>query len=248
MRLITTYFDYPGQKLFQQLLRLMRHSFKQKGLKLECIKMEAPDHARGKQIDSNHEKLKVWARLLEESDEDIIFLDTDIYCLRDFRYGMKRVKHIGLTYRAPGQGFPINGGVVFVRNNPESKEFFQEWIAADKHLYNNPEDHAPWRLKYAGINQSSLGYIMEEKGLSKLVTKLRCQEFNCVEPWTSWRQSNLIHIKGRLRRAWQGALMGQSPNVKAAAKFLRTEARKIGINPSGAMMVVKHVPEPRRVH
>jgi hypothetical protein len=250
MRLITTYFDYPGQRVFSNLMKLMKYSFQKNRLKLECVKMPTPPGERNKQLESNHEKLKVWAKFLDESNQDIIFLDTDMYCMRDFRYGMKRVKHIGLTYRTPGTGFPINGGVVFVKNNEGSKNFFKEWIAADKWMYDNPEDHAPWREKYAGINQSSLGYILEEKGMNKLATKLQCTEFNCVEPWYNWRQSCLIHVKSRLRRAWQGNSNGATLSVKSCAKFLRSESRRIGINPSMINALEKKTPspEPQKVH
>jgi hypothetical protein len=249
MRLITTYFDYPGNKVFGQLLKLMDSSFKKQGLKLEKVKMAIPEGGRNnRQIDSNHEKLKVWAGLLEESAENVVFFDTDMYCQKDFRYGMGKVQHIGLTYRRPGQGFPINGGVVFVRNTPESKAFFREWIAADKWLYENPDDHAVWQEKYAGINQSSLGYILEEKGMAQYVTKLPCDEFNCVEPWASWRTACLIHIKSRLRRGWQGITMGQTLSVKACAKMLRSESRNIGIVPQSPQMAIQLAEEPRRVH
>jgi len=241
MRCVTTYFDWPGNNVFRVLKKLMEYSFKRNKIPLECIAMPVPAKSDRAQFDSNHEKLLLWAKLLESTDEDIIFLDTDMFCMRDFRMGMKKVKYVGITYREPGFWPPINGGVVFARNLPETVQFFKDWAEADSLLYNDRALHGRWRDKYAGINQASLGYLLEEKGYGKFITKMKCGQYNCVEPWGNWNQASLIHIKGRLRQAWMGfPVQGLPENVRRLVRKLRMETRNLGIRPTPDLKVKKY--------
>jgi hypothetical protein len=261
MRCITTYFDWPGNNVFKALHALMRRSFQNNRVPLESIKMEVPAKSNRPQFDSNHEKLILWGDILNSTNEDIIFLDTDMFLLRDIRLGMKNVKHIGITYRDAGYWPPINGGVVFIRNTPESRQLIKDWVAADKELYANPTEHMRWKQKYAGINQSSLGYIIETTNAKKYITKLKCRDYNCVEPWTHWKQSAIIHIKGRLRQAWMGyPVQGLSLQTRQLVRKLRAETKAMGILPSPDLKVKKYSgevgvkkspkiePAPQRVH
>lgn len=204
MRIITHYFDWNGEVTFRTLLQLMEHSFKKRGVPLEPIQMPTPKKRKRTQIMANHEKLKEWEKVVRTAEEPIILLDTDMYCLNDFREVVDLVKHVGVTYRPNNQWPPVNGGFVVVQPTEEARQFMAEWVRVDKMMFDNPKLHAPWRDKWAGMNQSSYGYLIDQLGYGKYVSKLPCDPYNCVEPWHYWRTSKLVHVKGDLRKALFG--------------------------------------------
>jgi hypothetical protein len=85
--------------------------------------------------------------------------------------------------------------------------------------------HHKYSRSYGGMNQSSLGCLLETRpDLAKLVTRLECQDVNCVEPWRDWDQAALVHVKGSVQRHLFGNRMTAPHRVREVAmKWLSLE-------------------------
>ncbi len=70
-------------------------------------------------------------------------------------------------------------------------------------MYEDQVFHQIWRDKYAGMNQASLGWMLENTvGIADIIS-LPCRKWNiCQEDWTKIDgESACVHIKSKLRRA-----------------------------------------------
>lgn len=140
----------------------------------------------------NRKKLDQWIALF---DRDTVFLDCDMLLLKDIAAGFDMIDHIGIAKRT---NLPLNGGVIFAKYTEASIEFMKEWAEIDKRMLEDSEFHGPYHDKYAGLNQSSLGYLLEN-GYSEYVTRIP-ESYNLCEDWEGWEEAHLIHLKGTLRR------------------------------------------------
>lgn len=140
----------------------------------------------------NRKKLDEWINLF---DRDTVFLDCDMLMLKDIASGFDIIDYIGIARRT---NLPLNGGVIFAKYTKESIEFMEKWAEIDKRMLEDPEFHGPYHDKYAGLNQSSLGYLLEN-GYSEHVTRIP-ESYNLTADWEDWENAHLIHLKGQLRR------------------------------------------------
>lgn len=163
---------------------------------IEVIEIDPPNI--GDQVPGyyfNHAKLSAW---VEAVQGDTILIDCDMLCISDISDGFGTVHHIGITEKRSGS--PINAGVVFVRDNPLSRAFLEKWIEVDGKMLHDPAFHSTYWKVYRGMNQSSLGWMIEN-GYNDIVTRLPCNTYNlCDGEWENWRESKMIHIKGFLRQ------------------------------------------------
>jgi hypothetical protein len=86
----------------------------------------------------------------------------------------------------------------------------------------------PYRKKYAGQNQASLGYVLEHSYPGKVVT-LPCSVWNCEDStWPEFRpeRTRIVHVKGQLRLAALG-LGSETSRVRHLASFWRATERRI---------------------
>jgi hypothetical protein len=196
MKAYATYFDARQDGIWERMANVLRYTCQQNGVDVTIEPMPIPENGRGMKIESNHEKLKLWNRAVQEATEPIILLDADMFCQRNPAPIMATVKHVGITYRDQTSFPPINGGVVYVQPTIEAKAFFTAWVESDAALHDHPAQHAAFRSRYAGMNQASLGMIMEA-GMDHLVTRLTCSQTNCVEPWLNWQESAFVHVKSQ---------------------------------------------------
>lgn len=195
MQAVTVQFDY-GDTRYERLLEKFASSWKRNArIPLRILRIKPPElGSRKKGFYSNHRKLRAW---IDAVDGDTIFVDCDMLLLECISDGFQQVEHIGFTER-PGP-FPINGGVVFVRDTNESRQFLEKWYEVDRRMLTDVEFHMQYHEKYAGINQSSMGYMLESD-YGHLVSLLPCSTYNlCDGQWDEWTKTKLIHIKGRLR-------------------------------------------------
>lgn len=179
-------------------------------------------------VSANHDKLKAWCDLVEQTDHPLILLDADLVCRGDPKPGFAKVRHFAVTRRPAHQLYPYNGGVVYVRPTEISKAFFRAWRAADKLLFENPQLLMPYRKRYAGMNQSSLGLLLE-LGWDHYMSPLHCDPYNVVDPWTNWKAGVFVHFKSRLRAAALGAVT-PGDEVQGAARWWRGLEKKIKAN------------------
>ena len=196
MKAVTVSFDRSSTGIFKQLLQAFTNSWRVNArIPLEIYYTKPPrQRTRSYTFDANHYKLCKW---VEHAHKDTILIDSDMICKSDITDAFDHVQHIGITTRRGS--IPYNGGVIFVKNTRKARAFIERWIEVDQRMITDPVFHRPWHLKYAGMNQSSLGWLLEN-GYDDLVTILP-EEYNHCEPWDRLQTSKMIHIKSRLRRA-----------------------------------------------
>ena len=191
---VTVSFDKYGGN-YERLLRAFINSWEaNSSIPLEVHRINPPEtYGRSAAFYYNHRKLRQW---IDSVDQDTIFIDCDMLCLKDPVDGFDLVDHIGYTDREGP--IPFNGGVVFVKNTKESKEFLKKWYDIDeKMLYDEKFHKDYYHPKYAGMNQSSMGW-MYENGYDHLIRVLP-DIYNKCDGWTGWQQAKMVHVKGHLR-------------------------------------------------
>lgn len=154
---------------------------------------------------ANTHKLRHWVRIISAApDHDqILLIDADTMILRPLEDVWRWEFDLAFTEKT--HVFPFNLGVLFVRVNAKTRQFFGQWLEENERLFHAGEDGArKWRRQYGGINQSAFGRLRERGALEGLtVLPLACAEWNCEESaWeTAGHDARILHIKGALRRA-----------------------------------------------
>jgi hypothetical protein len=205
MKIVVCQFDYDNSDVYDRLTKVFEYSVRKNApnINLEILELPSQKTEKGKvtSFTANTLKLDIWNDIMASAKEPIIFCDADLLLLRDPSSAFDSDFDICLTKRSAK--IPFNGGVVFAKPTDESKEFFQLWKEANRKMYDDNVLHREWRAKYAGMNQASLGYILELGCASAKIEFLPCATWNaCDEDWEDLREDAVfIHIKGRLRAA-----------------------------------------------
>lgn len=172
----------------------------------------------------NHTKLEAWAEYMSGADDNIIFSDADMLALRDpveIWDNDFDICYTARTHTNAGRSIPLNGGIIFARPTDNAREFFRLWAQTDKTMYENKEFHDRYYRKYAGMNQASLGYLIENPDLySARVASVFTLKYNAVD--CDWRYVNdetcFVHIKSLLR---QKILTKQNPSGQYKEAMIR---------------------------
>lgn len=235
-RIVTVYFD-PGPSGRYDLVRLLRvyqASALACGQPLEVVGINTPTRpSKYRWMSENTAKLVVWRDIIKQATTPVILTDADMMMMSsDFEPIFDGDYDIGYTKRTKCPTIPLNGGVVVVKPTPEAIKFMDAWVAVNERMMREPGFHSPWRKKYAGMNQASLGYLLEHPRTKAKVQALSCRLWNAVDD--DWNYcltegSRLIHIKGTLRRAalkeWRPAKVDRPP----AMDILQGEAMKLAL-------------------
>ncbi len=136
---------------------------------------------------ANTLKLEWWVKCF---DQDTIFLDCDMICLRDVSDGFDHIDYAGLSYLV-NRNTPFNGGVFFVKYNERGKGLMKDLLDINQQMFDDPEFHRPWNKKYAGQNQAALGYLLEHTYPD---IDFLPPEFNLCYPYKNWEKARLVHI------------------------------------------------------
>lgn len=176
---------------------------------------------------ANSVKLAKWVEELEKGDSPIMFSDCDMLMVQPVDDVWKMDFDVAFTRRdendatipqpkgvevvkpskrvPPATGFarvPLNGGIVFARPTDVTRRFFRTWLEINDRMLMDVKFHAPWKKKYLGVNQASLGYMLEN-GSSQGVrlVSLPCSVWNACE--SNWLRLDpdvrMVHVKGMLR-------------------------------------------------
>ena len=212
MKIVAVQFDYDGSTKYDILSKVLEHSVKKNcpSAQFVLIKIKAPERKGVKRcFDSNTLKLWHWQDQLNCDEEHVVFMDCDMIVLHDIASAFDDQSFdIGITTRANGHmltggRLPINGGVIFVRNNESGKAWVKLFSDVNQQMYENPKFHQPWRDRYGGMKQAAMGYVLEKKKFAARVKKFPCDEWNSCKP--EWHLINdttkIIHIKSDVRRA-----------------------------------------------
>ncbi len=206
MQIVTVQFNYPDRSNYKTLLDVFKYSCKKymPKTKFNSIRIEAPENKTGRALNFNYNtvKLKKWVEFLESTNDNVILVDCDMIALRSAEYAFKYNFDIAYTERTRIKRIPNNGGIIFVRPNERSRNFFREMLRINIKMLHSEKFHQQWRSKYAGMNQAAFGYMLERyKGEIKL-HKFKTIEFNAVDcDWPNVDGKTVfIHCKSKLRK------------------------------------------------
>lgn len=197
------------------------------GIDTQWLESPVTRDPRRVSFDANYVKLKAWVDYCDKyPNEDIVLMDADTVVLRHLCDVFKRHKFAcGFTIRDGAGRLTINGGVVYVRKGQDARDIMTLWQKCDEKLYKDPKLHQRYRSKYAGMNQSSWGYMME-KHRPKGIIELPCSMYNRVTYWSKPRETPyVIHLKDTLRhsalgkRDWKNCRYGTREYVKLWRKY-----------------------------
>lgn len=210
MTLATVVFDYPDIHFpYQQLHDVFRTSFIEHNpdIPFVTIRIEVP-------IDRSHDdagcwsntaKLRAWTKFIRETDDDVILADCDMFCIGSAARAFDIEFDIAYTkLTVPQRGRPLNGGIVMVRNTIAARRWITRLMWVNEAMYTDPAFHQRWRRKYAGMNQSAMGYMIETAPIGDCaVHAYSTSEWNAVDcDWRVIDESTVfVHMKSALRRA-----------------------------------------------
>jgi len=240
MIFVTVQFDYSGNTVYARLLDTMIKSINRNcpSSKIEALKLQPPrEHSVTRGMGSNNLKLKKWVEILEKSDEtEFIFIDCDMLVIKDPSDIFQKDFDVACTRR--NTHYIYNGGVVFAKKNERTIAFFKRWQQIDEKMFRDYKFHAPWRLKYAGMNQASFGYMMEKEKFAAKMIEVPCQIWNsCNDTWGRIDENTrIIHIKGGLRKACLGLMRVGGAHEKIVALWRQYSGG------GGEPIRYKHVP------
>lgn len=220
MKICSVVFNYQGMTNYDRLARVLEYTAHRfcPGAGFELVRIPAPKQFINKRcFASNTVKLAEWLRVMNDTDDDVVFMDCDTAILRDISPAFAGDFDIGYTVRT--RGIPFNCGVVFVRNTPAAKQFVAVWRDINDKMYHNTKLHNPYRHKYAGMNQAAFGYVLEHGGAGAALRKFPCHEWNaCKEDWPAVDgTTRVLHVKSDLRRMIIGGVRTElcGKNIRA---------------------------------
>lgn len=156
----------------------------------------------------NAYKLKKWIDFIKQSNSDkIIFSDCDMMFLDDIDEVYDRDFHIGMTKYTitKNNKWPYNGGIIFVKRNDLTDEFFDLFYNVNLELINNPTKHRYYQHRYDGMNQAAMGCILEEHNKNNkfnIALDIPNAIYNsCENDWPTLNpyETKVIHYKVYLR-------------------------------------------------
>lgn len=130
-------------------------------------------------------------------------LDCDTMVINPLESIEKEKFDIAVTWRPPKSKLVFNSGVVFARISKRVKDFYREWAAVALEMLEDRSFFEKWRGPFGGINQTSFGFMMEQKEWKKVkILKLPCEEWNCENcTWHLFdkKKTRIVHLLGSLR-------------------------------------------------
>jgi hypothetical protein len=211
-RLEACYFPNPDPKkakVYERLAAVLDYTARKHlpdwSVNVELIK---PPKCKSSMGNPSHEwntqKLEFWNQQVQEAPDGarLLLIDGDTYLRRPLDEAWDIQFDLAYTIRqGHGTRLPLNGGVVFVRVSPGVRAFMAKWWEMNVDFLSNSIVHRRWRIKYAGINQASFGYMLEVAKMPISIKKLACAEWNLCE-WDAFRAetTRVVHVKSGLRR------------------------------------------------
>lgn len=205
IKIVTVQYDNTFKKLFSVYKKSIELNIPD--AELIDIHVPFPENTMGRNCfcHHNHAKLLKWVEYMETCQDNVIFTDADMLALRDpveIWDADFDICYTERTHTNTSRKIPLNGGVVFVKPTEKAREFLRLWAQIDGQMYNDAEFHAKYIRKYVGMNQASLGYLIEHPELytAKLLP-VHTRKYNAVE--CDWRYIDnttaFVHIKSSLR-------------------------------------------------
>jgi hypothetical protein len=171
---------------------------------------------RSRSVTCNSVKTKYHNEIVKatKNGELIGLIDCDTIVLKSLESIQKQDFDIAITYRPPKSRLIFNSGVVFVRVGKKIKKFYDEWEFICTEMLEDKPFFDDWKEHFGGINQTSLGYLLENGWSKKLdILCLTCQEWNCeTETWKDFgSNTRIVHIMDILRDRCLGRPISNVP-------------------------------------
>lgn len=203
MKIVSVVFDYCGDKKYSMMAKVLKVSIEKNcpGAEFELIKLPPPRYRTKRCFTSNTVKLAEWSRVMNETNDNVIFIDCDMMVLNDLHSAFNSDFDIGFTKRNKSR-IPYNGGVVFVKNTQAARDFIMLWKQINDKMYKDYSFHKPWRDRYAGMNQAAFGCLLETGNHGAKIHKYKTLEWNAVDcDYSSINNKTVfIHYKSKLRK------------------------------------------------
>ena len=235
-RLFAVWFWSPTQSdQYEKLAAVLRHTASKFNpdwtIDVRKIQPSSRRSASGAQSHAdNNYKLEAWAREVREAPdgERLLIVDADTFVVGELDSLWDHPFDVAYTYRENAERFPLNGGVIAVRVGYESRRFFDAWVAQDAAFFNDAALHEPYQRKYGGMNQASLGYLIDRGDFN--LAALPCGVWNCED--TNWatfgEHTRIVHVKSALRLAVFS--LATNRHVRKLAALWKKNATQIGYN------------------
>lgn len=185
----------------------------------------------------NTRKLDEWTDeiVLAEEGRLIVFLDADMMVTEPLYPAEKIPFDFAYTTKIPGKTrLPFNGGCVMARATEEGRRMMVAWRDLNRELLLDRPRHMRYRQKYAGMNQASLGALLESPPDGVQIRKLPVLEWNCED--SSWADfgpgTRVVHLKGRMRKAVFGQTAPRPIESELAKRWHAEEAEAKSVRQS----------------
>jgi hypothetical protein len=201
------FFAGPLADRYRRLAAVLEHTAKKHlpswDVRVEEVRPQVYDSAMGNLSHGwNTQKLVWWRDQIVNAPDGarVLLIDGDTAILRPLDPAWEQRFDVAYTVRP--RGLPLNGGVMFVRVSNRTRHFMSLWAEHNLRFIGDAVAHEPWRTKYAGINQSALGYVLEREDHGCHIVQLQCREWNACSPdLFSPSISRVLHVKSGFRRA-----------------------------------------------
>ena len=210
MQIVTVQFNYKNGPDYAELMDVFKKSVKtyQPDCEFHDIRIDTPEKDINKPyfMTYNTIKLEYWVDFLKHTKENVIFSDCDMMMLRSAAHAFDPDFDVAYTKRQIIYKAPLNGGIMFARPTDKAIDFFKELLEINQRMYEDEVFHHPWLLKYVGMNQAAMGYILEKGNRSgALLHEYLTPQWNAVEgDWPRINEETVFcHLKGKLRIAIQ---------------------------------------------
>lgn len=154
----------------------------------------------------NTHKLEEWTAIIEQAPvgSRILLIDVDTFIVRPLDDIWTRSFDIAYTGKR-GARWPLNGGVIFLRVSEGTQAWMRAWRTENRAMFFSEERHKPYRRKFGGMNQASLGCLLDQPISKALdILEVPCHEWNCEDAsWLSFDPAvtRVVHVKSALRKA-----------------------------------------------
>jgi hypothetical protein len=245
MQIVTVQFNYINRPNYAKLLEVFKFSCKLYMPNVEFIeiKTDAPVNRTGRPDNYNYNdfKLKIWSDFLNKTDDNVIFADCDMMCIKSAEHAFNIPFDVAYTQRTIVNKIPMNGGIVMARPTEAARKFFLDWYLINNKMLHNQKLHRQYSKRWAGMNQAAFGYMFQ-KGPKAKLHEYKTRFWNAVD--CDWQHINgntvFVHYKSRLRKIVLAGQQGYGKYKKAVdlwhAMNQKIEGKKI----------VKKVRRPRR--
>jgi hypothetical protein len=154
-------------------------------------------------------KMRLWQILVDNADKDnILLLDADTVLVRDISSFFDKKFDVGFTYKTDKDenlAWPINTGVILLRNNEPSRWFFKNWVKLTRDYVLDCKNETKRLEGWGALDQAAFGHQVGTRSVDTFRNGIRLgpcfiQGFPCSilneTRCKSMENCHIIHYKG----------------------------------------------------